>query len=926
MGARKHSLLTTSTKHQRPRKRHHQVHLDLTDQRVRNLSPTYFVRLWLVVLLCVGSWLVLPTRLAAQGTWSSLVHTAPEGVNTMLLLSDGTVMAAGSSMNSWYRLTPDSSGSYVNGTWSTLASMNDSRLYFSSDVLTNGQVFVAGAEYGTGTNSAEIYDPPSNTWTRCPPPPAGQTRFLDSVSKILPNGNVLIAPVGPATSGGTVIYVPASNTWINGPTLFRGFYQDEASWVKLADDSILTIDPFGTHSERYLPSLNRWIDDATVPVALYDSFGFELGAAFLLPDGRAFFLGATGNTALYTPSGNTNMGVWQAGPVMPNGQGTPDAPAAMMVNGKILCAVSPVPTSANHFPDPTSFYEYDSVANSFAQVSGPTGLTYPGGTYVMRMLDLPDGSVLLATSGSQLYAYQPAGLPLLAGKPAVSNVTQNADQSFHITGTLFNGISEGAAYGDDVQMDSNYPLVRMSDLNGIVYYARTYGWISTSVMTSNRPVSTEFMLPANLPATNLSLVVVANGNSSAPVSFSTATLSPVIVAQPRSQTAVAGASVTFTIAAAGTPLHYAWQRNGVPIAGATASSYTTNNVQFANSGDSFSCVASNFNGATPSSNALLIVVSGPSNDLCSAAFVITANNYTNAQSTSLAASTGDPSPSCVGTFGKGVWYVYTAPSNGIVIADTIGSSFDTAMGVYSGSCGALTLLACDDDSGGSLTSRITNTVVSGVSYYYLVGGYNGTAGNLVFHLNFTSASGPPSITSQPASQSALIGGNATFSVGAIGSSPLAYFWKRNGSFISGGTASSYTTNNVQLADSGTQFSCLVSNSLGTVLSANATLTVGSSFPQNGGFELGSFASWTTSGNFVSCSVVNSPAFVHSGIYSAQLGPFGNLGFLSQSVPTSPAQVYLISCWVYSDGQIPNEFSVSWDGVGLFDQTDNDTAG
>ena len=244
----------------------------------------------------------------------------------------------------------------MNGTWTTLATMNDSRLYFSSDVLTNGRVFVAGAEYGTGTNSAEVYDPLSNTWTRCPPPPAGQTMFYDSVSKILPNGNVLIAPVGPATSGGTVIYVAASNSWINGGTLFRGSYQDEASWVKLADDSILTIDPFGTQSERYTPSLNRWINDATVPVALYDSFGFELGAAFLLPDGRAFFLGATGNTALYTPSGNTNMGVWQAGPVMPNGQGTPDAPAAMMVNGKILCAVSPVPTSANHFPSPTSFY------------------------------------------------------------------------------------------------------------------------------------------------------------------------------------------------------------------------------------------------------------------------------------------------------------------------------------------------------------------------------------------------------------------------------------------------------------------------------------------------------------------------------------------------------------------------------------------
>jgi len=41
--------------------------------------------------------------------------------------------------------------------------------------------------------------------------------------------------------------------------LFRGSYQDEASWVKLPDDSILTIDPFGTLSERYIPASNSWV-------------------------------------------------------------------------------------------------------------------------------------------------------------------------------------------------------------------------------------------------------------------------------------------------------------------------------------------------------------------------------------------------------------------------------------------------------------------------------------------------------------------------------------------------------------------------------------------------------------------------------------------------------------------------------------------
>jgi hypothetical protein len=457
-------------------------------------------------------------QLVAAGTWTNLAHTAPGGVSTMLLLPDGTVMATGANIEaSWYRLTPDNTGSYVNGTWSTLAPMHDTRLYFSSVVLTNGQVFVAGGEYGTGNTNAEVYNPLSNVWTQLPP--SGQN-FRDVMSKILPDGRVLISPDFPNTFGGTSIFDPSSNSWISGGTLVRGNNQAEASWVKLPDDSILTIDPYGTNSERYIPSLNQWINDATVPVSMFDTNDHEIGAALLLADGRAFFVGATGNTVFYTPSGNTDMGSWQAGPVIPNAQATPDAPAAMMVNGKILCATSPQPTSATHYPSPTSFYEFDPVANSFTQVNGPTGTTFSTTPYAMRMLDLPDGSVLLSASGSQLYTYRPTGPPLAAGKPTITAISTNATGWYHLTGMLLNGISEGAAYGDDAQMDSNYPLIRMTNtVTGKVYYARTFNWNSTSVMTGSNPVGTDFIIPTNVPSGVYSLVAVANGISSDPVPF-----------------------------------------------------------------------------------------------------------------------------------------------------------------------------------------------------------------------------------------------------------------------------------------------------------------------------------------------------------------------------------------------------------------------
>ena len=499
------------------------------------------------------------------GTWTPVAATAPhDNLGLMLLLSDGTVICHTSSGGSdgdgtvWDKLTPNINGSYVNGTWSSIAAMHDTRLFFSSQVLKDGRVYVAGGEYGSGAANGEVYNPLTNVWTATPAPGGGDTVY-DANSEILPDGRVLQAIVYDQT---TTIYDPSTNTFSPGGTPFGN--ADEAAWVKLPDNSILMVDRLTVNAERYIPATNTWVTDGTVPVALYDPYGDESGAAFLLPDGRAFFLGSPGHTAYYTPSGNSSPGTWAAGPDIPSAKGTPDAAAAMMVNGKILCAVSPPPTGSNNFPTPTTFYEFDYLTNTFTAIEAPGNTASLNmGSYQTCFLDLPDGSVLYAqnqsSTSNQYYVYKPFGSPLVAGKPTINTLIQNTCSTFTITGTLFNGISEGAAYGDDWQMETNYPVIRLTSGSN-VYYVRTSNWNRTGVQTGTLPDTTLFTTPAGLPAGTYQLVVTANGIASDPITF---TIAPSLSSTLTPTAICSGTAFTYTPASGTNNATFTWTRPAV---------------------------------------------------------------------------------------------------------------------------------------------------------------------------------------------------------------------------------------------------------------------------------------------------------------------------------------------------------------------------
>ncbi len=146
----------------------------------------YFAQCW----FCWQS----PAPCLAQ-TVTRLKNQPPDGILITFQLTDGTVLAQGYGTTDWWKLTPDITGNYVNGTWSQMASLPSGYApdAFASAVLADGRVVITGGEYNFGnftlTNLGAIYNPAANTWTNLAPPK--NWKYIgDSPSVVLPNGEV----------------------------------------------------------------------------------------------------------------------------------------------------------------------------------------------------------------------------------------------------------------------------------------------------------------------------------------------------------------------------------------------------------------------------------------------------------------------------------------------------------------------------------------------------------------------------------------------------------------------------------------------------------------------------------------------------------------------------------------------------------------
>ena len=471
--------------------------------------------------------------LAPGSPWQLLTNQPPVldyadcGPGNPILLTDGTVMLQDDGCQDWWKLTPDEFGSYVNGTWTQLASTpaGYSPLYHSSAVLPDGRVIIEGGEYNflqpVWTNLGAIYDPQTDTWTSVSPP-AGWSTIGDAQGVVLFDGTFMQANC--CTDQSALLDLNML-TWT--PTGSGKFdVNDEEGWTLLPNRRVLTVDAYvfsydsrGTNSEIYNPNTGSWSSAGSTIVQLWDSAkgcggrnhaSFEVGPGVLRPDGTVFYTGANacgaGHTAIY----NSNTGVWTPGPDFPGSLDIADGPAALEPNGKVLMMTSPT-----IFNTPATFFEWD--GSSLTEIP-PAPHASNDSSFYGNFLVLPTGQILF-TDFFFVSVYNPSGTYNPAWAPSIQSAPARVSRggSYVISGHRFNGMSQGAAYGDDQQAATNFPLVRITNnRTGHVFYSRTHDHSSMAVASSDL-VSTHFDVPATQERGASQLVVVANGIPSAPV-------------------------------------------------------------------------------------------------------------------------------------------------------------------------------------------------------------------------------------------------------------------------------------------------------------------------------------------------------------------------------------------------------------------------
>jgi hypothetical protein len=483
------------------------------------------------------------------GSWARMTNPIPLHADTPLLLTDGSIAVQDYGTPNWWRLIPDQFGSYANGSWVSMGSMPQppgaafpyAPYDYCSAVLADGRLIVEGGEYtynpsGTATtsetNQGAIWDWRTNTWTVVTPP-AGYTRIGDSSCGVLANGQFYQASF--SVKGGLALMTPSQSLdWTVLTPPGKVDSNPEENFTLLPDGSVFTVDiKSSPGTERWIPPYldnspsGRWISGGSIPTSIGTiayAKGTEMGSQVLRPDGTVFAVAGGPNTGanagvngLYHPPTNlTDQGTWTSAPPFPSvpaGQlDDCDGPSTMLPNGLTLVGVSP-----GCYNQDDHLYLYDGT-NLTETVRPTAALT--NSSFYARMLVVPDGTMLYTSDSTDMEVYSPTGAHNPAWEPTITSYppAMFSGNTYVISGKQFNGLTQGAYYGDDQENYSNYPVVRFTNhATGHVQYGRTHDHSSMGVQTGSLIVSTSVDVPNGLEEGPADMQVVVNGIASQPV-------------------------------------------------------------------------------------------------------------------------------------------------------------------------------------------------------------------------------------------------------------------------------------------------------------------------------------------------------------------------------------------------------------------------